>query len=136
MVINIIPERKALLEEEKRVVRNNRHCYIPVFFLLMVCLWFSIASCERKAENPPPETQAVTSPIPADITPWLNFRNDSQHTGYSRYNGPDRASFSWHYRTGNEVNSSAVQDMNGFIYAGSDDFNLYCLDREGMLKWK
>jgi len=65
------------------------------------------------------------------------FRGNPQHTGVYDSVGPHHFNkIKWKFHTdGSVVSSPAVS--NGLVYVGSNDHNLYALDREtGTLRWK
>jgi len=56
----------------------------------------------------------------SDVDWWSMFRHDSNHTGFSTSDAPDRCLRSWDFTTGDSVVSSpAVAD--GKVYIGSED---------------
>lgn len=65
------------------------------------------------------------------------FRGDPQHSGvYSSLGVPQFSQVKWKFHTGGQVLSSPGV-VNGILYVGSNDHNLYALDAEsGTLKWK
>jgi outer membrane protein assembly factor BamB len=67
--------------------------------------------------------------------PLLMFHHDAQHTGRSPCAGPQNATVSWTYETGDEVASSPAIDGDGTIYLGSRDHKLYAMNPDGTLKW-
>jgi len=59
--------------------------------------------------------------------PWLMFRNDPTHVGYTESSAPNTNQTLWSYVTGIYVYSSpAVAD--GKVYVGAGDGKVYCLD--------
>ena len=65
------------------------------------------------------------------------FRGNLQHTGvYSAAGAPRLNGIKWKFQTGGRVISSPAV-MNGVVYAGSTDGNLYAVDAvSGVQKWK
>jgi outer membrane protein assembly factor BamB len=59
---------------------------------------------------------------------WPMFRHDTQLSGIG-LSGPSTLSLKWKFTTQGQVYSSAAA-VNGKIYIGSYDQNLYCLDAE------
>lgn len=57
---------------------------------------------------------------------WPMFHRNRTHTGYSTSTAPDTNNLSWIYTTGESVFSSPAV-VDGKVYVGSDDCNLYCL---------
>jgi len=68
-------------------------------------------------------------------TSWSVFRHDSLHTGRSTLQGPDSNNLKWSFHTENIVDSSAVLDLDGTIYIGSQDKSFYAIKPDGILKW-
>ncbi len=73
---------------------------------------------------------------PLADTPWPMFKGGLRHTGHSSYNtshvdGTEK----WNYSTSGAVNSSATIGLNGTIYVGSNDGNLYALNSNGTERW-
>jgi outer membrane protein assembly factor BamB len=65
---------------------------------------------------------------------WPMFHHDPSHTGTSTSTGPTTNNTLWNYTTGGWVLGCAVAD--GFVYAGSHDFKVYCLKAAtGALVW-
>ena len=58
---------------------------------------------------------------------WPLYGRNGRHDCLSPYAGTDEAVFCWTYETRGGINSSPVIDVNGCIYFGSDDSNLYAL---------
>ncbi len=101
-------------------------------FLLLAC------GC-KKADPLPPDTSNVHQQIDwpgLASTPWPMFMHDPQHTGRSPSQGPDRAVVQWRFDATNSVYSSPVVDIDGTVYVGSEDANLYAVNADGSLKWK
>jgi len=66
---------------------------------------------------------------------WPMFRHDLQHTGYSTSRSPLISNLLWEYPTGRNVYSSPAV-VNGKVFIGSNDHNVYCLDESsGSLIW-
>ena len=66
---------------------------------------------------------------------WPMYRHDLRHTGYSSSKAPDTDNVLWTFQTGGWVESSPAV-LNGVLYVGSNDGNLYALDATtGNLKW-
>ncbi len=67
---------------------------------------------------------------------WPQFGGNAQHTGQSSYALNDTLHFIWSYTTGNNIWSSAAIGLDGTVYVGSLDNNLYALNgTTGTLKW-
>ncbi len=57
---------------------------------------------------------------------WPMFRYDPQHSGYSASTAYNANQTPWSYTTGGAVDSSPAV-VDGRVYVGSDDGNIYCL---------
>jgi len=70
---------------------------------------------------------AVTVPAAAQ-TDTVQFRYNPQHTGdYSPVAGSETGKLTWSFKTGNYV-GGAPAAVNGVVYIGSDDGNVYALN--------
>ena len=71
----------------------------------------------------------LTQPVFAASDPmsWPMFHRDPAHTGYTPTNGPLTNHTLWTYQTGGHVYSSPCV-VNGILYVGSNDNNVYALD--------
>ena len=80
----------------------------------------------------PPE-YLNSAPILGD---WPMFRHDLSRTGADQVTGVNpQGVLKWSFQTGSEVHSSPTV-VNGVVYFGSRDYNLYALDAEtGQVKW-
>ena len=58
---------------------------------------------------------------------WSMYRHDVNHTGTTSATGSIRNSTLWTYTTGNSVYSSPAV-VGGFVYVGSYDKKVYCLN--------
>ena len=68
---------------------------------------------------------------------WWMFHHDPQHTGRSPFTGPSTPLLEWKYATGSGIESSPAMGVDGTIYVGSYDNNLYALNpTDGSLKWE
>ena len=78
----------------------------------------------------------LTITVKAAITDWWPmFRHDPTHTGTSTSTGPTTNSVLWTYTTGAGVLSSPTV-VDGFVYAGSNDNKVYCLNAAtGAFRW-
>jgi len=66
---------------------------------------------------------------------WPMFCHDVRHTGYSSSKAPDTDNILWTFQTGGWVESS-IAVLNGVLYVGSNDGNLYAIDATtGNFKW-
>lgn len=68
---------------------------------------------------------------------WSMFRHDATHTGYSTSTGPNTNQTRWIYATGSMADFSPPTVVDGRVYIGSFDTNVYCLESvNGDLVWK
>jgi eukaryotic-like serine/threonine-protein kinase len=74
-------------------------------------------------------------------TNWARYRFDVHSTGYNRFenvlspSNVDQLRIAWTFTTGSYVGSSPAL-VDGTVYIGSDDDNVYALDAStGVLKW-
>jgi outer membrane protein assembly factor BamB len=66
--------------------------------------------------------------------PWPMWRHDPEHSGTGQ-SGPTNITLRWKFATGGAVISSPSV-VDGKVYVGSEDKNIYCLDaRNGGLFW-
>jgi outer membrane protein assembly factor BamB len=66
---------------------------------------------------------------------WPMFRHDLQHTGYTTSEAPTTNNTVWIYQTGDVIYSSPSV-VNGVVFVGSFDYNLYALNAyTGALIW-
>jgi outer membrane protein assembly factor BamB len=63
------------------------------------------------------------------------FRHDLQHTGRSPYTGPETPMLKWSYNAGDYIASSPAIGIDGTVYVGCWDRNLYAINSDGSLKW-
>jgi len=77
-----------------------------------------------------------TSPNPIlDVDWWPMFHHDPAHTGNSTSVAPNTNTLIWRYKTDGEV-STAPTIVEGMVYVGSKDSNVYCLNlTTGDLIW-
>jgi outer membrane protein assembly factor BamB len=70
------------------------------------------------------------------VDEWSMFRRDAAHSGVSTGNQPaDSYSLLWNFTVGAAVFSSPAI-VNGCVFVGSDDYNVYCLNASsGQLIW-
>jgi len=65
---------------------------------------------------------------------WWMFHHDARHSGRSPFTGPGAAALKWAFSTGG-IGSSPVFGIDGTIYVGAKDMNLYALSTSGAKKW-
>lgn len=66
---------------------------------------------------------------------WAMFRHDAERSSVGN-NGPSNLTLAWGYRTNGSVMSSPSV-VNGVVYAGSQDMNVYAVDAwNGELVWR
>ena len=73
--------------------------------------------------------QTVESDGDTGDADWSMFRHDLTHTGTSPSTGPDTNNIMWSYTTGSYIDSSPAI-VNGKVYIGSWDNNIYCLNAD------
>lgn len=75
---------------------------------------------------------------PASLAPsaWPMFRGNAHHTGESAVNGPASNHVRWVYTASNFLSSSPAVGVDGTLYIGSWDNNLYAVNPNGSTKWK
>ena len=68
--------------------------------------------------------------------PWPMYQHDPQHTGRSRYTGPDDPVLLWTLSLfNNSKPSSPVLDADGTLYVKGSDAILYAINPDGSRKW-
>ncbi len=68
---------------------------------------------------------------------WTMYGHDSKHTSRSPFIGPKECSVKWVFKAESDINYSApVIAVDGTIYFGCNDGNLYAVNPIGTLKWK
>jgi len=78
----------------------------------------------------------VTVTIPPGHGDWWMYLHDPQHTGRSSFVGPGTAQQKWVFATGNVIaSSSPAIGLDGTIYIGSINNNLYAVNPDGSMKW-
>lgn len=82
---------------------------------------FNVQSTKANASSQGETAQA------ADPDWWPMFHHDLDHTGYSTSTGPTTNNTLWNYTTINGVLSSPAV-VDGLVYVGSYDDNVYCLN--------
>ncbi len=88
------------------------------------------------AEAPAPMQSNQATVIVSTGDDWQMFHHDVLHTGRSHFT-PSAPLLKWTVLTGSMVASSPAIGMDGTIYVGSDDYNLYAFNpADGSLKWK
>ena len=106
-------------------------------------LWAIGPSGSTAPSSSPTPTPAATAtptpqPIPIESTlssNWTMFRSDPSHTSTASV-GPSNLTVAWKFATDGSVISSPTL-VNGVVYAGSQDKNVYALDAlSGSLIWK
>ena len=68
--------------------------------------------------------------------PWPMFKQNPLHTGVSPFVGPQTNNLKWTFATLGMINfSTPAIAMDGTVYIGSNDGNLYAVNPDGSLKW-
>ena len=100
-------------------------------FLLVVVAFLWVYSFTDLIFAPPAHLNSA--PLLGD---WTMFRHDLSRTGADQVNGVNpQGKLKWSFETGSEVHSSPTV-VNGTVYFGSRDYNLYALDAvTGQKKW-
>jgi outer membrane protein assembly factor BamB len=87
--------------------------------LAIICVLLSIATFS---------TVALVSEPGSASEDWPMYRHDPSHTGYTTAAGPTTPNVLWNFSTsGNPVDSSPAV-VDGKLYVGSENGNIYCLD--------
>ncbi len=81
------------------------------------------------ADLPPREATLAQRDQTAEL-PRMH-RNDTRHTGRSRFLGPARAERYWTFETGHHVVGQAVVGHDGTVFVGSRDRHVYALSASG-----
>ena len=66
---------------------------------------------------------------------WWMFHHDPLHSGRATVTGMQSAVTKWTFSTLDWIYSSAIFGVDGTIYVGSEDGNLYAINANGTLKW-
>jgi parallel beta-helix repeat protein len=67
---------------------------------------------------------------------WPMFHNNLERTGQSRSPAPNTNQTLWNFTTGGNIRISSPAVVDGKVYIGSMDHNVYCLDAlTGVLVW-
>jgi len=66
--------------------------------------------------------------VNAAVDWWPMFHHDLNHTGYSNSTAPNTNNIIWNYRTNDKVVWSSPAVVDGKVYIGSGDGNVYCLE--------
>ncbi len=103
-----------------------------IFALLLVSLFTGCVNTGLAQRNADLDKMSVQV---SSVDWWTMFRHDLNHTGVSDLAGPITNHTLWNFATGAQVyGSSAV--VEGFVYFGSYDRNVYCLRASnGSLVW-
>ncbi len=68
---------------------------------------------------------------------WQMFRGNPEHNGRTPYSTADNpGKMQWRFKTDGAVRSSPAIGLESTIYVGSDDGNLYAINKNGSLRWK
>ena len=109
---------------------NKSSLIISIFILLTASFVPFISNTE--AVN---QVQIGNQRNPIGNDWWDTFHHDLLHTGFSTSTAPENNQVLWSYQTSDVFTSSPVVS-HGRVYAGSWDYNLYCLDMDnGNLFW-
>jgi len=97
--------------------------------LLSLIIFYVFISCGKET---PAENDDYIGP-PSDH-PWPMFQHDPQHTGRSKYNGPELTTLKWKVNIGAGY-SAPVIDKEGTLFLGSKTGGFYAVKSEGTIKW-
>lgn len=110
---------------------KRRNFVIPnifLSFLFFFTFFFNKSFCSKVNAD-------VTETTGLADTAWPCEGHDSRRTNRSPYLGPQTSTLKWSYQTGGGFYTSPAIGIDGTIYAGSRDSNLYAFDPNGNLKW-
>lgn len=139
----IISQDAQITTEELQRVNRKRESYLrrkKIFKIALSCIaslvvigGIFIFLCYFTDIIVQPDTSIHSNPSPGN---WSMFRHDLSHTGVIEASSViPEGKVKWVYRTGAPVRSSPAV-VNGTVYFGSQDSNLYALDAEsGNEKW-
>ncbi len=118
--MNLIPgssfSRPSVLRNVFDTVISGRNGALAIFLILVIAVGPAMAD-------------------PGN-TPWPKFQQNSQNTGQSPFIGPQSNALAWTFETGsNNVRSQPSIGVDGTIYFGGADRNLYALYPNGTRKW-
>ena len=106
--------------------RRGRRIAAGFSYLLLLLAGFALVL----ALAPPAQEQLAS-------TPWPIFHHDLRRTGLSPYDtSSNPGTQRWKFTAGNSVYSSPAIGVDGTIYVGSGDSNLYAINSDGTQKWK
>ena len=103
--------------------------YILVLLIVVVVILVLIAWRNPNSRGPDNGDEATT---------WSTFRGNNARTGFAdvpsgHITGEERWTYS--IQSG-QIGSSPVVSEDGTIYIGSDEYNVYAIEKDGTLKWK
>lgn len=132
--INAIKELDTLFEEALLVHKAGKWSeaemlWAKLYFKNRNYSWIGVKAARLFA-------QAIIKHESTLSIPWQMVGHDPQHTGRSQYIGPATNSLHWIFKTNGSIYTSPAIGVDGTIYEGSDDNNLYGVDPDGNLKWK
>jgi eukaryotic-like serine/threonine-protein kinase len=61
---------------------------------------------------------------------WAMFHHDSAHTSYSTGTAPANSTVKWTFSTSDNIINSSPAIVDGLLYVGSDNGNIYCIDAD------
>jgi outer membrane protein assembly factor BamB len=94
----------------------------------------SISFCASEYNGGSPYLEVTYIP-PYLASPWPKFRRDLRNTGLSPHVGPADNTLKWSYSTSTSFDSSPSIGLDGTIYIGGFDGNVYAVNPDGALKW-
>src|ERR1017187_5814559 len=102
-----------------------------ICYLILLGIIGSVAASQPSAAKTGPRPDC--GPIKKPVTDWTQFRFDLSRTGSNPYEAllspatVPTLVLSWKYTTGNFTESSPAV-VNGVVYVGSGDYNVYALN--------
>ena len=131
--------------ENVRLVIHPSSFIIHPFLIFAGLICFAAGGCNRgrgepdvtaPARRPVSVAADVQSPRP-DSASWPLFRGDPQATGVASGTLPTKLELLWTFSTAEGGFESTVAIVDGTVYAGCTDGNLYALDlRSGAKRWQ
>src|SRR3989304_5363982 len=120
--------------ELKRRASLKRRRIILIITLGIVCLLLTFFILYQFTDVIFGLTQTIQSTPQAGE--WAMFRRDAGHSGVIDEGAPASGALKWTFATGAPIDSSPAV-VNGIVYIGSRDHNLYALDAAtGEVRWK
>ena len=120
--------REAYLKRRK-IFKITSFCLAPLAILAVVFL--IIYNFTDIIHKPPQDINSDSSP-----GEWAMFRHDLAHSGSAGTTATPQGTLKWSFSTDGAIHSSPAV-VDGTVYFGSQDYNLYALDADtGAKKWE